>query len=108
MFNTNVDIDILFSFIPQNMIKNASNYLFEMTKHRFFFKSVKILIPKTWKKNTNYSRIKTESYDQVWFRELFMIRTRKSYTDEAILQITAICRTDSGSSYSKLLRAFLG
>ncbi|KAM9543913.1 calcium-activated chloride channel regulator 4 isoform 2-T2 [Guaruba guarouba] len=47
-----------------SMIKNASNSLFEMTKHRFFFKSVKIIIPKTWKKNTNYSRIKTESYDQ--------------------------------------------
>ncbi|KAF1596769.1 UNVERIFIED_CONTAM: Calcium-activated chloride channel regulator 1, partial [Eudyptes pachyrhynchus] len=47
-----------------NMIKNASNYLFEMTKHRFFFKSVKIIIPKTWKKNINYSRLKTESYDK--------------------------------------------
>ncbi|NWQ97271.1 CLCA1 regulator, partial [Burhinus bistriatus] len=47
-----------------NMIKNASNYLFETTKHRFFFKSVKIIIPKTWKKSTNYSRLKTESYDK--------------------------------------------
>ncbi|NXN63654.1 CLCA1 regulator, partial [Himantopus himantopus] len=47
-----------------NMIKSASNYLFETTKHRFFFKSVKIIIPKTWKKNTNYSRLKTESYDK--------------------------------------------
>ncbi|NWH61210.1 CLCA1 regulator, partial [Geococcyx californianus] len=47
-----------------NMIKNASNYLFEMTKHRFFFKSVKIIIPKTWKKNTSYARLKTESYDK--------------------------------------------
>ncbi|NXG88538.1 CLCA1 regulator, partial [Stercorarius parasiticus] len=47
-----------------NMIKNASNYLFEITKHRFFFKSVKIIIPKTWKKNTTYSRLKTESYDK--------------------------------------------
>ncbi|XP_030352201.1 calcium-activated chloride channel regulator 4 [Strigops habroptila] len=47
-----------------NMIKNASNHLFAMTKHRFFFKSVKIIIPKTWKRNTNYSRVKTESYDQ--------------------------------------------
>ncbi|NXS39147.1 CLCA1 regulator, partial [Balaeniceps rex] len=47
-----------------NMIKNASVYLFETTKHRFFFKSVKIIIPKTWKKNTNYSRLKTESYDK--------------------------------------------
>ncbi|XP_061859557.1 calcium-activated chloride channel regulator 4 [Colius striatus] len=47
-----------------NMIKNASNYLFETTKHRFFFKSVKIIVPKTWKKNTSYSRLKTESYDK--------------------------------------------
>ncbi|XP_074762616.1 calcium-activated chloride channel regulator 1-like isoform X2 [Athene noctua] len=47
-----------------DMIKNASNYLFEMTKHRFFFKSVKIVIPKTWKKKTNYLRLKTESYDK--------------------------------------------
>ncbi|KFQ57807.1 Epithelial chloride channel protein, partial [Pelecanus crispus] len=47
-----------------NMIKNASNYLFETTKHRFFFKSIKIIIPKTWKKNPNYSRLKTESYDK--------------------------------------------
>ncbi|NXL26743.1 CLCA1 regulator, partial [Glaucidium brasilianum] len=47
-----------------DMIKSASNYLFEMTKHRFFFKSVKIIIPKTWKKKTNYSRLKTESYDK--------------------------------------------
>ncbi|XP_062436932.1 calcium-activated chloride channel regulator 1-like [Rhea pennata] len=46
------------------MIKDASDYLFEATKHRFFFKSVKIVIPKTWKKNTNYSRLKTESYDK--------------------------------------------
>ncbi|XP_054689833.1 calcium-activated chloride channel regulator 1-like isoform X2 [Grus americana] len=47
-----------------NMIKNASHYLFETTKHRFFFKSVKIIIPKTWKKTPNYSRLKTESYDK--------------------------------------------
>ncbi|XP_068808710.1 calcium-activated chloride channel regulator 1 [Struthio camelus] len=46
------------------MVKDASNYLFEATKHRFFFKSVKIIIPKTWRKNTNYSRLKTESYDK--------------------------------------------
>ena len=46
------------------MIKDASNYLFEATKHRFFFKSVKIILPKTWKKNSIYSRLKTESYNK--------------------------------------------
>ncbi|NXV81497.1 CLCA1 regulator, partial [Atlantisia rogersi] len=47
-----------------NMIKNASHHLFEMTKHRFFFKSVKLIIPKTWKKTPNYSKLKTESYNK--------------------------------------------
>ncbi|XP_062469078.1 calcium-activated chloride channel regulator 4 [Pezoporus occidentalis] len=65
-----------------SMIKNASNYLFEMTKHRFFFKSVKIIIPKTWKKNTNYSRIKTESYDQadVIIADYYMKHVDDPYT----------------------------
>ncbi|XP_010224548.1 PREDICTED: epithelial chloride channel protein-like [Tinamus guttatus] len=48
----------------QAMVKDASNYLFEATKHRFYFKSVKIIIPKTWKKNTTYARVKTESYNK--------------------------------------------
>ncbi|KAM9621223.1 calcium-activated chloride channel regulator 1-like isoform 2-T2 [Morphnus guianensis] len=65
-----------------NMIKNASNYLFEMTKHRFFFKSVKIIIPKTWKKNTNYSRLKTESYDKadVIIADPYMTHVDDPYT----------------------------
>ncbi|NXC47351.1 CLCA1 regulator, partial [Penelope pileata] len=54
------------NIIPNTMamIKDASNYLFEATKHRFFFKSVKIIIPKTWTKNSTYSRLKTESYNK--------------------------------------------
>ncbi|NXL85394.1 CLCA1 regulator, partial [Alectura lathami] len=48
----------------KEMIKDASNYLFKATKQRFFFKSVKIIIPKTWKKNSTYSRLKTESYNK--------------------------------------------
>ncbi|KAM6415078.1 calcium-activated chloride channel regulator 1-like [Rhynochetos jubatus] len=65
-----------------SMIKNASNYLFVTTKHRFFFKSVKIMIPKTWKKNTNYSRLKTESYDQadVIIAEPYMKHADDPYT----------------------------
>ncbi|NXE75078.1 CLCA1 regulator, partial [Cochlearius cochlearius] len=65
-----------------NMIKNASNYLFETTKHRFFFKSVKIIVPKTWKKNTKYSRLKTESYDKadVIIADRYMKHTDDPYT----------------------------
>ncbi|NXS94474.1 CLCA1 regulator, partial [Jacana jacana] len=62
--NPQVPEDAKIILNTMNMIKTASNYLFEMTKHRFFFKSVKIIIPKTWKKNTKYSRLKTESYDK--------------------------------------------
>ncbi|XP_064311520.1 calcium-activated chloride channel regulator 1-like [Phalacrocorax carbo] len=65
-----------------NMIKDASKYLFEMTKHRFFFKSVKIIVPKTWKKNTNYSRLKTESYDKAdaIIADTYMNRDDDPYT----------------------------
>ncbi|NXN26465.1 CLCA1 regulator, partial [Nycticryphes semicollaris] len=62
--NPQVQEDANIILNTMNMIKTASDYLFEMTKHRFFFKSAKIIIPKTWKKNTKYSRLKTESYDK--------------------------------------------
>uniref|UniRef100_A0A669R1T6 Chloride channel accessory 1 n=1 Tax=Phasianus colchicus TaxID=9054 RepID=A0A669R1T6_PHACC len=53
------------NIILNTMVRTyASNYLFEATKHRFFFKSVKIILPKTWKKNSTYSRLKTESYNK--------------------------------------------
>ncbi|KFQ84451.1 Epithelial chloride channel protein, partial [Phoenicopterus ruber ruber] len=65
-----------------NMIKSASNYLFEVTKHRFFFKSVKIIIPKTWKKKPNYSRLGTESYDKadVTIADPYMTHVDHPYT----------------------------
>ncbi|XP_040263311.1 calcium-activated chloride channel regulator 1-like [Bufo bufo] len=47
----------------QNMMKEASSYLFSATKNRLFIKSVKILIPLHWKKN-NYLKTRTESYDK--------------------------------------------
>ncbi|XP_013033300.3 calcium-activated chloride channel regulator 1-like [Anser cygnoides] len=62
--NPSVPEDANIILNTKRMIKDASNYLFEATKHRFFFKSVKIIIPKTWKKNGNYSRLKTESYNK--------------------------------------------
>ncbi|KAM9186556.1 calcium-activated chloride channel regulator 4 [Mergus octosetaceus] len=62
--NPSVPEDANIILNTKRMVKDASNYLFEATKHRFFFKSVKIIIPKTWKKNGNYSRLKTESYNK--------------------------------------------
>ncbi|XP_075688593.1 calcium-activated chloride channel regulator 1-like [Rhinoderma darwinii] len=55
------DLQIILSI--QDMVKEASGYLFNATKHRLFFRSVKILIPSTWS-NRNYSKIKTETYDK--------------------------------------------
>ncbi|XP_006037702.2 calcium-activated chloride channel regulator 1-like [Alligator sinensis] len=48
----------------QAMVKEASTYLFQVTKQRFFFKVIKIIIPQTWQQKSNYSRLKTESYDK--------------------------------------------
>ncbi|KFO28031.1 Calcium-activated chloride channel regulator 4 [Fukomys damarensis] len=44
------------------MVTAASTYLFEATEKRFFFKTVSVLIPETWKENPQYRRPKHESY----------------------------------------------
>uniref|UniRef100_A0A8D0UGN9 Calcium-activated chloride channel regulator 2 n=1 Tax=Sus scrofa TaxID=9823 RepID=A0A8D0UGN9_PIG len=53
------------SLIPhiKEMITEASFYLFNATKRRVFFRSIKILIPATWTAN-NYSKVKQESYEK--------------------------------------------
>ncbi|KAH1166064.1 hypothetical protein KIL84_015236 [Mauremys mutica] len=49
----------------QDMVKEASTYLFNATKQRFFFKAVKIIIPRHWCTNAECLSVKTESYDKV-------------------------------------------
>jgi len=46
------------------MITEASSYLFSATKGRFYFRSVKILIPPTWKEKS-YEKPKHETYEKV-------------------------------------------
>uniref|UniRef100_A0A669QWF8 Chloride channel accessory 2 n=1 Tax=Phasianus colchicus TaxID=9054 RepID=A0A669QWF8_PHACC len=45
------------------MITEASSYLFNATKGRVYFRSVKILIPPTWKEK-NYEKPKHETYEK--------------------------------------------
>ncbi|XP_006169768.1 calcium-activated chloride channel regulator 1 [Tupaia chinensis] len=46
----------------KDMVTQASPYLFEATGKRFYFKSVAILIPETWKTKPEYMRPKLETY----------------------------------------------
>ncbi|XP_004679591.1 PREDICTED: calcium-activated chloride channel regulator 1 [Condylura cristata] len=46
----------------KDMVTQASPYLFEATEKRFYFKSVAILIPETWKTKPEYKRPKLETY----------------------------------------------
>ncbi|XP_069593608.1 calcium-activated chloride channel regulator 1-like isoform X1 [Ranitomeya imitator] len=48
----------------QNMLKEATNYMFSATKNRLFIQSAKILIPLTWRKNDTYLKTRTETYDK--------------------------------------------
>ncbi|XP_033007553.1 calcium-activated chloride channel regulator 1-like [Lacerta agilis] len=48
----------------KDMLKEASAYLFNATEQRFYFKSVKVIIPLTWAAKTEYGRVTTESYDK--------------------------------------------
>ncbi|NP_001267545.1 chloride channel accessory 1 gene 3 L homeolog precursor [Xenopus laevis] len=47
----------------QNMIKEATPYLFNATRNRVYIRSVKILIPMTWSKK-NYTKARTETYNK--------------------------------------------
>ncbi|XP_075040264.1 calcium-activated chloride channel regulator 1-like [Mixophyes fleayi] len=47
----------------QNMVKEATNFLFIATKKRLYIRSVKILIPMNWRKN-NYTKARTETYSK--------------------------------------------
>lgn len=54
------------------MITEASFYLFNATKRRVFFRSIKILIPATWTAN-NYSKVKQESYEKVRIQDFIRL-----------------------------------
>uniref|UniRef100_A0A8C2MY19 Calcium-activated chloride channel N-terminal domain-containing protein n=1 Tax=Cricetulus griseus TaxID=10029 RepID=A0A8C2MY19_CRIGR len=47
------------------MVSQASTYLFEASKGRFYFSDVRILVPMTWKSKPKYLMPKRESYDKV-------------------------------------------
>ncbi|XP_004603680.2 calcium-activated chloride channel regulator 4-like [Sorex araneus] len=46
----------------QDMVTEASAYLFKATENRIYFKNVNILIPDTWKPKPQYVRPRIESY----------------------------------------------
>nr|XP_034979595.1 calcium-activated chloride channel regulator 1-like [Zootoca vivipara] len=48
----------------KDMLKEASAYLFNATEQRFYFKSVKVIIPLKWAAKIEYGRVATESYDK--------------------------------------------
>uniref|UniRef100_A0A8C8URJ9 Epithelial chloride channel protein-like n=1 Tax=Peromyscus maniculatus bairdii TaxID=230844 RepID=A0A8C8URJ9_PERMB len=48
----------------KEMVTQASTYLFEATKRRFYFRNVSILVPMTWKSKSEYLTPKRESYDK--------------------------------------------
>ncbi|XP_056379198.1 calcium-activated chloride channel regulator 1-like isoform X2 [Hyla sarda] len=45
------------------MVKNATSDLFAATKKRLYIKSVKILIPSTWRTGNNYKKTTTETFN---------------------------------------------
>ncbi|XP_078418023.1 LOW QUALITY PROTEIN: calcium-activated chloride channel regulator 1-like [Cetorhinus maximus] len=48
----------------EEMVNSASSFLFSATKHRAYYRDVKILLPITWSSNPNYQRPTTQSYEK--------------------------------------------
>ncbi|XP_044883647.1 calcium-activated chloride channel regulator 1-like isoform X2 [Mauremys mutica] len=67
----------------QDMVKEASTYLFTATKQRFFFKAVKIIIPLHWLTKPEYLSVKTESYDKA---DVIVANPSLKYVDEPYTQ----------------------
>ncbi|XP_025019813.1 calcium-activated chloride channel regulator 1-like, partial [Python bivittatus] len=47
----------------KSMVKKASRYLFSATKQRFYFKSVKVIVPFTWIPRKEYKKPTIETYE---------------------------------------------
>ncbi|XP_075837278.1 calcium-activated chloride channel regulator 3A-1-like [Microtus pennsylvanicus] len=63
----------------KEMITQASTYLFEASKGRFYFRNVSILVPMTWKSKSEYLMPKRESYDKA---EVIVADPYLKYGDE--------------------------
>ncbi|XP_041063774.1 calcium-activated chloride channel regulator 1-like [Carcharodon carcharias] len=48
----------------EEMVNSASSFLFSATKHRAYYRDVKILLPITWSSKPNYQRPTTQSYEK--------------------------------------------
>ncbi|XP_053101852.1 calcium-activated chloride channel regulator 1-like [Hemicordylus capensis] len=48
----------------KHMVEEASAYLFNATQQRFYFKTVKVVIPLTWGNKPEYKRLTIESYEK--------------------------------------------
>uniref|UniRef100_A0A8D2JAD0 VWFA domain-containing protein n=1 Tax=Varanus komodoensis TaxID=61221 RepID=A0A8D2JAD0_VARKO len=48
----------------KDMIGEASAYLFNASKQRFYFKAVKVVIPLTWTSKPEYKPVTTDSYEK--------------------------------------------
>ncbi|XP_075688591.1 calcium-activated chloride channel regulator 1-like [Rhinoderma darwinii] len=60
--NPDVKEDIRIIENIQEMVKEATSYLFQATKKRLFIKNIKILIPSTWTPRNDYTKPATETY----------------------------------------------
>ncbi|XP_069593612.1 calcium-activated chloride channel regulator 1-like [Ranitomeya imitator] len=61
--NPEVKEDIRIIEEIQEMVKEATSYLFQATRKRLYIRSVKILIPSTWTPSNNYTKPGTETYN---------------------------------------------
>ncbi|XP_043942808.1 calcium-activated chloride channel regulator 1-like [Protopterus annectens] len=63
----------------QTMITDSSSFLFNATKQRAYFRTVKILIPSSWTNKTFYQTPKTETFDNA---DVIVAEANRKYGDE--------------------------
>ncbi|KAM5148089.1 calcium-activated chloride channel regulator 1-like [Mantella aurantiaca] len=76
--NPSVTEDLKIITSIQNMVKDATSYLFNATRKRVFIQSVKILIPSTWSRK-NYNKSTIETYDKA---DIIIAQPHLKYGDD--------------------------
>ncbi|XP_075924993.1 calcium-activated chloride channel regulator 1-like [Petromyzon marinus] len=64
----------------KEMVTQASAYLHTVTNNQMYFRNVSILIPSSWKTNSSYQQLKSESYGQVRQRHSSFLATTAECT----------------------------
>lgn len=72
----------------KDMVRDATQFLFDATGKRLYIRSVKILVPFSWSANVNYGKPKLETYDKA---DIIIANPTLNQADDPYTQQYGLC-----------------